>query len=128
MADLRTLMRRELERGAAPSYTFDDLVRRRGRTVRNRKIAAAIVGLGVSVGSGFLFAGALRSGLEPAQTPTPTASVSTSQSPLAPLFSLRGRVMYRSGKKIIAVDPADPDNASTPVPDQPTDLLASSAH
>src|SRR5215217_38015 len=124
MADLRTLIRQEMERGASPSYTFDALVRRRDRTLRNRRIAATVVGLGLAVGTGLPFAGALRSGLEPAQTPTPAASVSTSQSPLTPLFSLRDRVMYRSGKNIVAVDLADPNSASTLVLDQTTDLIA----
>jgi Tol biopolymer transport system component len=124
MADLRTLIRREIERANSPSYTFDDLVRRRDRTVRNRRIAAAIVGLGIAVGSGFLFAGVLRSAPQPAQTPTPTGSVAASPSPLTPLFSMPYRVMYRSGTKIVAVDPADPDNASTLVLDQTTDLIA----
>jgi hypothetical protein len=49
MADLRTLVRNEMERAGAPSYSFDDLGRRRDRKRRNQRIAAGVVGIAVFV-------------------------------------------------------------------------------
>jgi hypothetical protein len=49
MADLRTLVRDEMERAGSPSYSFDDLGRRRDRKRRNQRIAAGVVGIAVFV-------------------------------------------------------------------------------
>lgn len=51
MADLRTLVRDEMERAGSPSYSFDDLDRRRDRKRRNKRIAAGAVGIAVFVGA-----------------------------------------------------------------------------
>jgi WD40-like Beta Propeller Repeat len=47
MADLRTLVRDQMERAGSPSYSFDDLGRRRDRKRRNRRIRAGLVGIAV---------------------------------------------------------------------------------
>jgi Tol biopolymer transport system component len=49
MADLRTLVRDEMERAGSPSYSFDDLGRRRDRKRRNQRLAAGVVGIAVFV-------------------------------------------------------------------------------
>ena len=49
MAELRTLVRQEMERAGSPSYSFDDLGRRRDRKRRNQRIAAGVVGIAVFV-------------------------------------------------------------------------------
>ena len=49
MAELRTLVRGEMERAGSPSYSFDDLGRRRDRKRRNQRIAAGVVGIAVFV-------------------------------------------------------------------------------
>ena len=49
MAELRTLVREEMERAGSPSYSFDDLGRRRDRKRRNQRIAAGVVGIAVFV-------------------------------------------------------------------------------
>ena len=49
MADLRTLVRDEMERAGSPSYSFEDLGRRRDRKRRNQRITAGVVGIAVFV-------------------------------------------------------------------------------
>lgn len=49
MDDLRTLVRDEMERAGSPSYSFDDLGRRRDRKRRNQRITAGVVGIAVFV-------------------------------------------------------------------------------
>ena len=49
MAELRTLVREEMERAGSPSYSFDDLGRRHDRKRRNQRIAAGVVGIAVFV-------------------------------------------------------------------------------
>ena len=49
MDDLRTLVREKMERAGSPSYSFDDLGRRRDRKRRNQRIAAGVVGIAVFV-------------------------------------------------------------------------------
>jgi hypothetical protein len=49
MDDLRTLVRDEMTRAGSPSYSFNDLERRRDRKRRNQRIAAGVVGIAVSV-------------------------------------------------------------------------------
>jgi hypothetical protein len=47
MDDLRTLVRDEMARAGSPSYSFNDLGRRRDRKRRNQRIAAGAVGIAV---------------------------------------------------------------------------------
>jgi Tol biopolymer transport system component len=49
MDDLRTLVRDEMERAGSPSYSFDDLGRRRDSKRRNKRITAGVVGLAASL-------------------------------------------------------------------------------
>jgi len=48
MADLRTLVEREMDRAGSPSYLFVDLARRRERRQRNRRIGTAVLALAVA--------------------------------------------------------------------------------
>ena len=65
MADLKTLVEREMDRAGSPSYAFEDLVDRRDRRHRNRRIAAAAVALGLVLGLALLGSSLLRSAPEP---------------------------------------------------------------
>jgi Tol biopolymer transport system component len=67
MADLRTLVRDEMERAGSPSYSFDDLGRRRDRKRRNKRIAAGVVGMAFFVAAVWL----VTSGLSFDRTQTP---------------------------------------------------------
>ena len=49
MADLRTLVRDQMERAGSPSYSFNDLGRRRDHKRRNQRITAGVVGIAVFV-------------------------------------------------------------------------------
>jgi hypothetical protein len=49
MDDLRTLVRDEMARAGSPSYSFNDLDRRRDRERRNKRIVAGVVGIAVFV-------------------------------------------------------------------------------
>jgi hypothetical protein len=49
MDDLRALVRDEMARAGSPSYSFNDLGRRRDRRRRNQRIAAGVVGIAVFV-------------------------------------------------------------------------------
>jgi Tol biopolymer transport system component len=75
MPDLRTLVREEMERGGTPTYSFDDLSRRRDRKRRNGRMVEGVVGLALFA----LLAAALLFGMQPdrgqpATNPTPTPS------------------------------------------------------
>lgn len=67
MADLQTLVRDEMERAGSPSYSFDDLGRRRDRKRRNKRIAAGVVGMAFFVAAVWL----VTSGLSFDRTQTP---------------------------------------------------------
>jgi hypothetical protein len=49
MADLQTLVHNEMDRAGSPSYSFDDLGRRRDRKRRNKRITAGVVGIVVAL-------------------------------------------------------------------------------
>jgi hypothetical protein len=49
MDDLQTLVRDEMARAGSPSYSFNDLERRRDRKRRNQRIAAGVVGIAVFI-------------------------------------------------------------------------------
>jgi Tol biopolymer transport system component len=75
MADLQTLVREQMKRGGTPTYSFDDLHRRRDRKRRNGRIAEGAVGLVIFA----LLAAALLFGIEfdrhrSATNPNPTPS------------------------------------------------------
>jgi hypothetical protein len=72
MAELRTLVREEMERAGSPSYSFDDLGRRRDRKRRNQRIAAGVVGIAVFVAAVWVVmtAGSVDRTKTPADQPT----------------------------------------------------------
>jgi hypothetical protein len=72
MAELRTLVREEMERAGSPSYSFDDLGRRRDRKRRNQRIAAGVVGIAVFVAAIWVVttAGSFDRTTTPADKPT----------------------------------------------------------
>ena len=47
MNDVRTLVREQMERAGSPSYSLDDLDRRRERRLRNQRITAGVIGVAV---------------------------------------------------------------------------------
>jgi WD40-like Beta Propeller Repeat len=57
MDDLRTLVRDKMTRAGSPSYSFDDLGRRRDRKRRNQRITAGVVGMAVFVAAVWIVTG-----------------------------------------------------------------------
>lgn len=74
MADLQTLVHNEMDRAGSPSYSFDDLGRRRDRKRRNKRITAGVVGIIVALLSLATLARAFRGPERPANEPTPSPS------------------------------------------------------
>jgi hypothetical protein len=72
MAELRTLVREEMEGAGLPSYSFDDLGRRRDRRRLNQRIAAGAVGIAVFVAAIWVVttAGSFDRTTTPADQPT----------------------------------------------------------
>jgi hypothetical protein len=66
MADLKTLVEREMDRAGSPSYAFEDLVARRDRRRRNQRIAAGVVGILIAIAVAAGGAALLRSDPQPA--------------------------------------------------------------
>ena len=86
MADLRTLVREEMERAGSPSYSFDDLARRRDRKRRNQRITAGVVGIAVFVAAVWI----VTSGGSSDRTQTPANEPSTVNSTDAAEDVVRG--------------------------------------
>lgn len=79
MAELRTLVEREMDRAGSPSYSFVDLARRRDRKRRKRRLGTAVLALGLAAAA---IGGAIRafqSGPVPTDevTPAPNRFVGT---------------------------------------------------
>ncbi len=76
MADLQTIVREQMQRGGTPTYSFDDLDRRRHRKRRNGRIFEGALGLLVfAVLAALLLVGMRFDRHQPARhTPTPTPS------------------------------------------------------
>jgi Tol biopolymer transport system component len=76
MADLQTLVRNEMDRAGSPSYSLDDLGRRRDRKRRNQRITAGVVGIVIALLSlatlARAFLGAERPAIEPTPPPSPS--------------------------------------------------------
>jgi hypothetical protein len=72
MDDLRTLVRDEMARAGSPSYSFNDLGRRRDRKRRNQRITAGVVGIAVFVAAVWVVttAGSFNRTRTPADQPT----------------------------------------------------------
>jgi Tol biopolymer transport system component len=75
MADLQTLVQSEMDRAGSPSYSYDDLGRRRDRKRRNQRITAGVVGIVVALLSLATLARAFRDAERPANEPTPSPSL-----------------------------------------------------
>jgi hypothetical protein len=74
MADLQTLVHSEMDRAGSPSYSFEDLSRRRARRQRNRRIATAVLAIIVAVVSFAALIRSFRTVERPASEPTPAPS------------------------------------------------------
>jgi Tol biopolymer transport system component len=74
MADLETLVRQQMQRGGTPTYSFDDIYRRRDRKRRNGRIAEGALGLVLFAAlAALLLVGMRFDGTQPGtNTPTPT--------------------------------------------------------
>jgi dipeptidyl aminopeptidase/acylaminoacyl peptidase len=85
MADLQTLVREQMQRGGTPTYSFDDLDRRRRRKRRNDRIAEGALGLLLFVALAALLLVGMRSDRQQpmTNTPTPTSSIGPSETTTA---------------------------------------------
>jgi Tol biopolymer transport system component len=73
MADLQTLVHSEMDRAGSPSYSFEDLSRRRARRQQNRRIGAAVLAIIVAVVSFAALISTFRTVERPATEPTPAS-------------------------------------------------------
>ena len=109
MADLQTLVEREMDRAGEPALAFEDLEGLRVRRRRTKQVTAAVVGLGLVlilslVGARiYLSAPADRPGDRP--TPTPTEEPSMDLGIFEPVA---GRIIYYTNSSLWAVDPSAP--------------------
>ena len=100
MADLKTLVEREMDRAGSPSYAFEDLADLRDRKRRTKRVSAAVVGLGLLLGLALLGSSILRSA--PAHRPGDEGALPGN-----------GRIVVsRALRGIWILDPRDP--AGTP--------------
>jgi len=76
MADLQTLVHSEMDRAGSPSYSFEDLSRRRARRQRNRRIGAAVLAIIVAVVSFAALISTFRTVERPANEPMPAPTPS----------------------------------------------------
>ena len=74
MADLRTLVEREMDRAGTPTSSFVDLERRRGRLHRNRRIVAGVIGTVIGLAAILTGMSVIRSSPAPANMPTPAST------------------------------------------------------
>jgi dipeptidyl aminopeptidase/acylaminoacyl peptidase len=108
MADLKTLVEREMDRAGEPTFAFEDLDGLRVRRHRTKRITAAAVGLGLVVIAALVGASIYRSASanRPAVHPTPNPPAVE----LGIFEPVAGRIVYWSDGSLWAVDP----NASSP--------------
>ena len=98
MAELKIVVEREMDRAGMPGYAFEDLAALRDRRHRRKRIAAAVVGLGLVLGLALLGSSLLRS----APAPRPGDDRTT------PLRG-NGRIVVSQGLRgIWILDPNDP--------------------
>ena len=106
MADLKTLIEREIGRAGEPAFAFENLEDLRVRRHRTRRVTAAVVGLGVGVALilALVTASIYRSAPTPADPPEqPPVNLGVFE-PIA------GRIVYYENGSLWGVDP----NASSP--------------
>jgi hypothetical protein len=113
MDDLRTLVREQMERAGSPSYSLDDLDRRRERRLRNQRITAGVIG--VAVFALFLAAISVALSTEGAREPaidrpsiTPMPAPSSAENELLPNQRGLERGRYWIGKGQMRVSLAVP--------------------
>src|SRR5512134_2367124 len=105
MADLKTLVEREMDRAGEPAFAFEDLDGLRVRRHRRKRITAAVVGLGLVLILSLVGASIYRS--------TPGAPAEPPEEPTTDLGifePLAGKIVYYRSPRLWAVDP----NASSP--------------
>jgi hypothetical protein len=90
MDDLRTLVRDEMARAGSPSYSFNDLGRRRDRKGRNQRITAGVVGIAVFVAAVWI----VTSGgvFDRTQTPAVPGGAETGPAETGPAYERTGFV------------------------------------
>jgi hypothetical protein len=103
MADLKTLVEREMDRAGEPAFAFEDLHDLRVRRHRTKQIAATVVGLGVVLILAFVGASVYRSTPNvPADPPEETPVDLGIFEPIA------GRIVYYADSSFWGVDPNAP--------------------
>jgi WD40-like Beta Propeller Repeat len=127
MADLQTLVHSEMDRAGSPSYSFEDLSRRRARRQRNRRIATAVLAIIVAVVSFAALVRTFRTVERPADEPSPAPS------PSGIFADVGGWIVYGNDSVkpglplgIWAVDPTRPmdPKARIQLSDRPGEPLA----
>ena len=103
MADLKTLVEREMERAGEPGFAFEDLDGLRVRRRRTRQVAAAVVGLGLVVILSLVGASIYRSAANVPADPPEEPSVD-----LGIFEPVAGQIVYYKNSSLWAVDPSAP--------------------
>ena len=99
MDDLGTLVRDEMARAGSPSYSFNDLGRRRDRKRRNQRIAAGVVGIAVFVAAVWIVTtGGSFDRTQPAIQPTPTPTA-------IPGYQQNGEILVLKDGAFTQIDP-----------------------
>jgi hypothetical protein len=111
MADLKTLVEREMDRAGEPTFAFEGLESLRVRRHRTKRITAAAVGLGLVLIASLVGASIYRSASanRPAVHPTPNPPAVD----LGIFEPVAGRIVYWAGGSLLAVDPNAPSPVST---------------
>ena len=112
MDDLRTLVRDEMARAGSPSYSFDDLGRRRDRKRRNQRIGAGALAIILALVSFVALTRAFRTAERPADEPTPR--------PQGIFSEVGGWIAYGNDEGIWAVNPTRRAIADRPDPAERT--------
>ena len=120
MADLQTLVHSEMDRAGSPSYSFEDLSRRRARRQRNRRIGAAVLAIIVAVVSFAALISTFRTVERPANEPMPAPT------PSGIFADVGGWIAFSTRNGIWAVDPTRPNGpkARSQLSDRPGAPLA----
>jgi WD40 repeat protein len=107
MADLKTLVEREMDRAGEPAFAFEDLDGLRVRRHRMRRVTAAAVGLGLVLIASLVGASIYRSAPVPGDPPEePPVDLGIFE-PIA------GRIVYYADSSLWGVDPNAPSPDST---------------
>jgi hypothetical protein len=102
MADLKTLVEREMDRAGEPAFAFEHLDGLRVRRHRTKRVTATVVGLGLVLILSLVGASIYRSAPVPANPPDePSVDLGIFE-PVA------GRIIYYTNSSLWAVDPSAP--------------------